>query len=194
MAIVPNLKQAEELLREYNQEDFHIYHSQVVAGVMRYFASEYDPDRIEFWQAVGLLHDLDLDEIGDDMQRHGTHTVELLKAANYNIPELFNAILAHVEGIPGLSYRRSSRLEYILAGAENITGLITAYVILRPDKKIAGTKVSSLMKKFKSPAFAAKVNRDFIRDAALHAGMELTQFMEIAVSAMEGIAGETGMA
>ncbi|MDD3715798.1 MAG: HD domain-containing protein [Candidatus Marinimicrobia bacterium] len=181
------------LFDKYLKTGYLRHHSRETEVIMRALALQLGEDA-EFWGICGLLHDLDLDEIGDDMQRHGTHTVELLKAANYNIPELFNAILAHVEGIPGLSYSRSSRLEYILAGAENITGLITAYVILRPDKKIAGTKVSSLMKKFKSPAFAAKVNRDFIRDAALHAGMELTQFMEIAVSAMEGIAGETGMA
>ena len=61
MAIIPNLKQAEELLREYNQEEFHIYHAMVVAGVMKYFASEYDPERVDFWEAVGLLHDLDFE-------------------------------------------------------------------------------------------------------------------------------------
>ena len=49
------------------------------------------------------------------------------------------------------------------------------------------------MKKFKSPSFAAKVSRDFIRDAAEHAGMELTEFIAISIEAMSTIADETGM-
>lgn len=185
--------EARMLFEKYLKTEYLRHHSRETEVIMRALAVQLGEDE-EFWGVCGLLHDLDLDEIGKDMRWHGTRTVELLKEANYNIPELFNTILAHVEGIPGLPYHRNSRLEYILAGAENITGLITAYVILRPDKKIAGTRVSSLMKKFKSPAFAAKVNRDFIRDAARHAGLELAQFMEIAVSAMESISEETGMA
>jgi len=184
--------EAKALFDKYLKTKYLRHHSRETEVIMRALAAQLGEDA-EFWGICGLLHDLDLDEIGDDMLRHGTRTVELLKEAAYDIPPLFSAILAHVEGIPGLPFRRDSRLEYILAGAENITGLITAYVILRPDKKIAGTKVASLMKKFKSPAFAAKVNRDFIRDAAEYTGMELPQFMGIAVSAMESIAEETGM-
>jgi predicted hydrolase (HD superfamily) len=140
-----------------------------------------------------LLHDLDLDEIGDNMTQHGTHTVNILKNAGYDIPDLFNAILSHVEGIEGVPYKRETSFQYILAGAENITGLISAYVILRPDKKIEGVKVKSVMKKYKSPAFAAKVSREFISDAAEHAGMELAEFIGLSIEAMAEIADELGM-
>jgi predicted hydrolase (HD superfamily) len=159
---------------------------------MRALAKHLGQDE-DFWGITGLLHDLDLDEIGEDIQRHGIHTVELLKNADYNIPELFDAILSHAEGIEGVIHKRKTDFQYILAGAESITGLITAYVILRPEKKIDGVKVKSIMKKFKSPAFAAKVNRDFIRDAAEHADMELNEFIAISIEAMSTIADETGM-
>jgi predicted hydrolase (HD superfamily) len=127
------------------------------------------------------------------MTQHGTHTVNILKNAGYDIPDLFNAILSHVEGIEGVPYKRETSFQYILAGAENITGLISAYVILRPDKKIEGVKVKSVMKKFKSPAFAAKVCREFITDAAEHAGMELADFIGLSIEAMAEIADELGM-
>ena len=39
-----------EILKKYNQDDFHIRHGEVVSGVMRYFAKEYDPEREDFGQ------------------------------------------------------------------------------------------------------------------------------------------------
>ena len=34
---------------------------EILSGVMRYFAKEYDPGREEFWAVVGILHDLDFE-------------------------------------------------------------------------------------------------------------------------------------
>ena len=184
--------EAKLLFDKYLKTEYLRYHSRETEVIMRSLAKHLKQDE-EFWGITGLLHDLDLDEIGENIQQHGTHTIKLLKNAGYDIPELFDAILSHVEGIEGIPYKRETDFQFILAGAENITGLITAYVILRPEKKIDGVKVKSIMKKFKSPAFAAKVSRDFIRDAAKHAGMELNEFMGIAIEAMGEIADETGM-
>ena len=61
MPYVPTMAQADELLREYNKDPFHLLHANVVSGVMRYFAREYDPAQEEFWAIVGLLHDLDFE-------------------------------------------------------------------------------------------------------------------------------------
>lgn len=185
-------EEARTLLDTYLKTEYLRFHSRESEVIMRALAKHLGQDE-DFWGITGLLHDLDLDEIGENMQRHGIHTVELLKNADYDIPELFDAILSHVEGIEGVIHKRETDFHYILAGAESITGLITAYVILRPEKKIDGLKVKSIMKKFKSPSFAAKVSRDFIRDAAEHAGMELTEFIAISIEAMSTIADETGM-
>lgn len=184
--------EAKALFDKYLKTEYLRHHSRETEVIMRALARKLGEDE-EFWGICGLLHDLDLDLIGEQMPLHGSRTVEILKEAGYDIPVMFDAIRSHVEGIPGIIFRRKTDLEYILAGAENITGLITAYVILRPDHKIEGTKVSSVLKKFRSPAFAAKVNREFIIDAAKHAGMELADFTAIAISAMESIADETGM-
>lgn len=184
--------EAKALFDEHLHTEYLRFHCRETEVIMRALAKELGED-VELWGITGLLHDLDLDELGEDMTRHGERTVEILKHAGYDIPLMFNAILAHVEGIEGVGHRRRSDLEYILAGAENITGIITAYVILRPEKTIEGVKVKSIVKKFKSPAFAAKVNRQFILDAAEHAKMELHDFIRISLNAMESIADETGM-
>lgn len=187
-----NKQEATDLLNKYLHTNYLRLHSKETEVIMRALAKRAGEDE-EFWGLCGLLHDLDLDVINNDMTKHGKTTVELLKEENYNIPEMFQAILAHVEGVEGHNYKRVSDLDYILSGAENITGLISAYVILRPDKKIEGVKTKSVMKKFKSPAFAAKVNRNLIRDAAEHAGMELNDFIDLSIKAMATISDELGM-
>jgi len=184
--------EARGIFDKYLKTEYLRFHCRETEVIMRALARHLGQNE-DFWGITGLLHDLDLDQIGDNMLLHGQKTVDLLKDEGYDIPELFDAILSHVEGIEGVPYKRETDFQFILAGAENITGLITAYVILRPEKKIEGVKVKSIMKKFKSPAFAAKVSREFIRDAADHANMELNEFIGISIEAMQGIADEIGM-
>ena len=81
---------------------------------------------------------------------------------------------------------------YILSAAENITGMITAYVLILPEKKIEGVKVKSIKKRLKQLRFAASVNREFIYDIK-KSGLELEKFLEISISAMNEIADEIGM-
>ncbi|MDZ7797878.1 MAG: HD domain-containing protein [Candidatus Marinimicrobia bacterium] len=192
MKNVMSYPEAKELFDKYLETDYLRKHGRETEVIMRALARETGADE-EFWGISGLLHDLDIDDLGDDLTQHGQRTVEILKENGYDIPEMFNAILAHVEGMEGVDFRRQSDFEYILVGAENITGLISAYVILRPEKKIDGVKVKSILKKFRSPAFAAKVNRDFIQDAADHAGIELREFVRISIEAMSSISDEIGM-
>ena len=54
-------EQAWELLNEYNKGEFHLKHGQIVGDVMRWYANELGyGDEADFWETVGLLHDLDL--------------------------------------------------------------------------------------------------------------------------------------
>lgn len=77
MGYIPNYDQALEILKKYNKEDFHIHHGKTVAGVMRYFANKFDPDRADFWEVVGLLHDLDFELYPEE---HCVKQVDLMKA------------------------------------------------------------------------------------------------------------------
>ncbi|RLD75920.1 MAG: phosphohydrolase, partial [Bacteroidetes bacterium] len=92
----------------------------------------------------------------------------------------------------GNEAKRETDFEIILSAAENITGIISAYVAIRPDKKIAGTKVKSIKKKLKSKAFAASVNREFIYDIE-KTGIELDTFLQISIDAMNEIADQIGL-
>ena len=187
-----NLSDAKHLFDTHLHTEYLRKHSRESQVIMEALADHFGENR-EFWGICGFLHDLDMDQCGENYENHGEKTLEILKEAGYDIPDMFNAILAHTEGLEGSRGKRETRLDYCLAAAENITGIITAYVILRPDKKIAGVKVKSIVKKLKDKSFAAKVNRQFIADITEQCGIERAVFIQLALDAMEGIADEIGM-
>ena len=60
-------EQALSLLKEYNQEPFHLRHALTVEAVMGHFARELGyGDEAEFWSTVGLLHDLDFERYPEE--------------------------------------------------------------------------------------------------------------------------------
>jgi len=184
--------EAVSLFNTYLNTDYLRKHSRETEVIMRKLA-HLNHKNETFWGITGLLHDLDSDIIMGNNTLHGYKTVEILKEAGYEIPDMFQAILAHTEGMDDKRPKRNSVLDYCLAGAENITGIITAYVILRPEGKLEGTKPKSIRKKLKDKSFAASVNREFIADAARSMSMEESEFIQLSIDAMNEIADETGM-
>ena len=80
MSFTPTLEEARELLYKYNEEPFHRQHAETVSAVLAYFAKEYDPENVEFWAAVGMLHDLDFEKYPEE---HCVKTDEMLKEFAY---------------------------------------------------------------------------------------------------------------
>jgi uncharacterized protein len=184
-------KEARQLWDKYIQTPHLRLHTLESEAIMRKLAVHFGADE-DYWGIAGLLHDLDMDMLNGDYAEHGYKTVEILKEEGYDLPKMFQAIIAHTEGVSGHDAKRESDFDYIPAAAENITGIISAYVAIRPEKKIAGTKVKSIKKKLKSKAFAASVNREFIYDIE-KVGIELPEFLQLAIDAMSEKADEFGM-
>ena len=64
--MIPTKEQAWDLLCEYNEGEFHRLHARIVGDVMRYFAVQLGyADEADFWQTVGILHDLDFEQYPD---------------------------------------------------------------------------------------------------------------------------------
>ena len=78
MGYVPTMEEAREILSKYNKEESHLLHAEIVSGVMRYFAKEYNPEREEFWAVVGLLHDLDYEQYPEEHCVKGKEIMEEL--------------------------------------------------------------------------------------------------------------------
>jgi len=183
------IEEANTLVKKYLKQQYLINHSRETEVIMRALANHFADDD-DFWGITGLLHDLDMDETGGDIKTHGSRTIEILKEEGYEIPHMFRAILSHVESLGIVGIKRETLMEYCLSAAENVTGLITAYALMRPEK-LEGMKASSLNKKFKSKAFAANVSRELINDIE-KTGISKNKFFELSIKAIQEIASEIG--
>ena len=180
------LENARKLVVKYLKDDNNRIHSRESEVVMQAIAEYFGEDE-EKWAIAGLLHDLDWENTSDDFAQHGLQTIELIKKEGFELPDdIAHAISAHNESHTGI--KRESKIDYALAAAESVTGLIYAYSLMRPEK-LQGMKVSSLNKKFKDKSFASKVSRELIADIE-KTGLEKPKFFEIAIKAMQDIASE----
>lgn len=166
------------LLKKYNQEEFHIRHALTVEGVMRYFAKENGYDE-EFWGLVGLLHDVDFEKYPEE---HCKKAPDLLKEINAN-EEMIHAICSHGYGICS-EIKPEHEMEKILFAVDELTGLIWATAKMRPSKSTKDMEVSSLKKKFKDKKFAAGCSRETITQGAEELGWELIKLFEKTIEAM----------
>ena len=167
-----------DLLKKYNNEEFHIRHALTVEGVMKHFAKANGEDE-EFWGIVGLLHVVVFEMFPDE---HCIKAPELLKEINAS-DEMVHAICSH-------AYESCSdvepvlEMEKILYAVDELTGLIWAAAKMRPSKSTKDMEVSSLKKKFKDKKFAAGCSRDVIQKGADRLGWELNDLFEKTIIAM----------
>ena len=180
-----DLAKANEILQKYNKEPFHLRHAEIVSGVLRYFAAEYDPGREEYWAIVGILHDVDF---GQYPEEHCVKGEEILRSEG--VPEdMIKSALSHGWGLTGVIYEPESIMEKILFACDELTGLIGAVTLMRPSKSVQDLEVSSVKKKFKDKKFAAGCSRDVIRQGAEMLGWELDELFAKTIAAMKTIDG-----
>jgi predicted hydrolase (HD superfamily) len=182
MGKIPTRQQAETILAQYNQEPYHLRHAQIVAGVMRYFAAELDPENIDFWEVVGLLHDLDFEMYPDE---HCVKTQEIMRSLGLD-EKLVEAAASH--GYPALvDIMPRQVMEKILFATDELTGLILATAIIRPSRSVMDLEQKSVMKKFKTPSFAVGCSRGIISKGAEMLGWSLEDLIERTIQAMRGL-------
>jgi predicted hydrolase (HD superfamily) len=81
-----------------------------------------------------------------------------------------------------------------LFAVDELSGLITASVLVRPDKNIFNLEAKSVLKKMKDKAFARGCNRDDIKLGAAELGIELEAHIGNVIQAMQAKANELGLA
>lgn len=180
-------EQSLELLHEKLQNSNMIKHCLASEAVMRALARKFDEDE-EKWGLAGLLHDLDA-ETQPDLSTHTNETVEILNKHGVD-PEIIDAIRMHNEKAHG--DKRSTRFHHALAAGETITGLIIATALVYPDKKLTSVKPKSVRKRFKEKAFARGADREIIRECE-QIGLEVNEFCDLALVAMQDIGNELGL-
>ena len=98
MSVTLNKKQAYDLLCEYNTGEYHLLHGRIVGDVTRWFAVELGyADEADFWETVGILHDLDFEKYPDE---HCNKSCEIMESLGLD-PRLIRACVSHCWGING---------------------------------------------------------------------------------------------
>lgn len=140
------------------------------------------------WALAGLAHDLDSEQTEGDFTRHGAEASATL--ASLGAPaHVVHAVAAH-NAATGVA--AESAFDIALQAADQLSGLITAAALIRPDKKLAEVKVKSVRKRFREGAFARGVDREAIARCE-QIGLPLDELMELGLAAMQGIAAELGL-
>ena len=180
MSYIPTPEQARELVRQYNQEPFHLEHAEIVGKVLAHFAGEFDPDRVEFWRAVGILHDIDFEQWPE---QHCVKARSLLKELDID-DAMIHAVISHGWGIC-IDVAPELYMEKVLFAVDELTGLIGAAARMRPTG-LEGMEASSVKKKFKDKKFAAGCSREVISQGAEMLGMDLNELFTRTIEAMQG--------
>ena len=180
------LERAKEINKDMITEDHLILHSNNVSYAMGAMADHFGEDK-EYWQAIGYLHDYDYEKYPEE---HLHHTKEPLLAAGVDEEDV-RAILSHGYGIC-TDVKPESNLEKSLYTVDELTGIIQACARMRPHG-ITDLTVKSFMKKFKDKRFAAKCNRDLIRQGCEMLGMEVRDVAGICIEGMKEHAEELGL-
>jgi putative nucleotidyltransferase with HDIG domain len=189
MPKIPAREEALALLKEYNKETWHIRHALAVEAVMRRYARELDPENVEKWGVVGLLHDIDFELYPE---QHCVKAREIL--SEHGVDEgVIHAVVSHGWGLTGADAKPELPMEKALFAADELTGLVAASVAVRPSKSVLDLEVSSVMKKFKSPGFAAAISRKTIEDGAAMLGVSLESLMQETILGMREAADAIGL-
>ena len=171
--MIPTPQQAYELLKEYNEGEFHLKHGRIVGDVMRWYANElgYGQDA-DFWQTVGILHDLDFERWPEE---HCIKSQELMREKGLD-ESIIHATASHGYGIT-VDIVPEHQMEKVLFAADELTGLIGAAALMRPSKSVQDMEVKSIKKKFKDKKFAAGCSREVIEQGAQMLGWDLSELM-----------------
>lgn len=183
----PTREEALALLRAYNKSDSLLKHAYAVEGVMRSVARKRGEDE-DKWGIIGLIHDLDYEKFPD---QHCTKTREILQEHDWP-EEYIRAAVSHGWGICS-DVKPQSVLEKTLYAIDELTGLVTASVLVRPSKSVMDLTVKSVKKKWKSPAFAAGVDRSIIENGAEMLGVEVGELIEDTIKGMQDVAEAIGL-
>ena len=182
-----NREEALQAVRQNIKNENLVRHMLATEAIMRALAKRFGENEEE-WGLAGLLHDIDLELIGDDMTTHSKRSADMAKQLGAN-DAVCHAILCH-NGAHGEPFQ--TMMDKALFCADPLTGLITAGALVRPEKKLAFVEAKSIRKRFKEKSFAAGANREQIAKCS-EIGLELEDFIALGLEAMKSVADSLGL-
>ena len=177
--------EALEVFKKYNKSESLLHHALCVEATMREAAMKKGEDP-EYWGIVGLLHDIDWEMYPEE---HCRKAPELLSP--YFDDAFIHAVCSHGWGIC-TDVKPELEMEKILYTIDELTGLVYATALMRPEKMV-GMSVKSVKKKWSSKGFAAGVNRELILKGSELCGIELPELIQMTIDALTKASQEIGL-
>ncbi len=181
--------EAWNLLCEYTANDSLRKHALAVEAAMRHYARHFNENE-ELWGLAGLLHDFDY-ERWPNPPDHTREGAKILRERGVD-EEVVTAMLSHAAWNVA-EFPRDRPIRKTLFAVDELCGFLIACALVRPTR-LEGLEPKSVVKKMKTPAFAAAVSRDDIHSGAALLELPLDEHIRHCVAALQGVAGELGLA
>ncbi len=176
------------ILTKYLTNPILIHHSLATEATMRALAPRFQGD-VDEWGVTGLLHDADYERAKGHPEKHGPL---LSKLEPNSIPTIIeHAIEAHNYAFTKVM--PESPMDWGIYCCDQLTGLIVAATLTRPDKKLASLTVEYVMKHMEQKDFAKGAHREAIYQCEEKLGIPLEEFVQITLTAMQDIHEKLGL-
>lgn len=172
-----SIEEAHALLNEWVPNEKLRLHMKQVAAVMKAWAIEKenaDQKTALKWELAGLLHDADWDKYPDD---HCRVIIEELEKRNID-PDVIHCIASHGPNYFGVE--PNNTMDKMIYAFDELSGFVHAAALIRPTR-YEGLEVKSVLKRLKSPAFAAQVSREDINDAISRINISLEEIIQFVI-------------
>lgn len=178
-----SIEEANQLLNDWVPNERLKLHMKQVAAVMKAWAIEKENANEKTalkWELAGLLHDADWEKFPDD---HCRIIIEELEKRNID-PEIIHCIASHGPNYFGVE--PENKMDKMIYAFDELSGFIHASALIRPTR-YDGMDVKSVMKKLKTPSFAAQVNRNDINDALSRIGITAEELIPFIIEHQKDI-------
>ena len=179
-------EEALELLKQHLKNKNLVKHCLSVEACMKAIAVRLGHDP-EPWGLAGILHDLDYEITEKSPELHTTETVPILREKGID-EAVIHAVQAHAGKVPC-----ETPMDWAIFAIDPLTGLIIAATLMHPEKKLKAIDLEFVKRRYKEKSFARGARREEI-EQCVHLGLELDEFIAIAIAAMQGIDQDLGLA
>lgn len=174
------------LLRQHLKNKNLVKHCLAVEACMRAMAARLGHDP-EPWGLAGIVHDLDYEVTEKSPEDHTTETVKILREKGLAEP-VIHAVQAHAGKV-----LCESPMDWAIFSIDPLTGLIIAATLMHPDKKLKSIDLEFVKRRYKEKSFAKGARREEIEESR-NLGLDLDEFINTCIEAMQGIDGDLGLA
>ena len=173
-----SIEEAHTLLNDWVPNEKLRLHMKQVAANMKAWAIEKegaDEQTALKWELAGLLHDADWEKYPAD---HCRIIIEELERRNID-PDVIHCIASHGPTVFGVE--PVNNMDKMIYAIDELSGFIHAAALIRPTL-YEGLEVKSVLKRLKTPSFAAQVNRNDITDALSRVNVQLDDLIQFIIS------------